>query len=59
MKRNKLLTPALPMHDYRTALERAVSWLGERYLLAAPVPRAPDPKPFFAETRGWLPSTRR
>jgi hypothetical protein len=42
---------AFPVHDYRRALQSAVSWLGDRYLLAAPVRRAPDRKPFFAETR--------
>jgi hypothetical protein len=58
VKRNKVLNPALPVHDYRPALQCAVSWLGDRYLLAAPVRRAPERKPFFAETRGWFPSTR-
>ncbi len=29
--------PQLPLHDYGLALQSAVSWLGERYLLAAPV----------------------
>ena len=48
--------PALPLHDYRIALKCAVSWLGDRYLLAAPVRRTPEQKPFFAETRRWLPT---
>ena len=58
--KRKARNPALPVHDYRPALECAVSWLGDRYLLAAPVRRAPVPerKPFFAETRHWFPSTR-
>lgn len=35
--------PQLPLHDYGLALQSAVSWLGERYLLAAPVAaRRPD-----------------
>jgi hypothetical protein len=35
--------PQLPVHDYGTALQSAVSWLGDRYLLAAPVTaRRPD-----------------
>ena len=60
MKLNKALNQALPMHDYRLALQSAVSWLGDRYLLAAPARRLPeDRKPFFAEIRSWLPSTRR
>ena len=58
MKRNKALNPALPVHDYRPALECAVSWLGDRYLLAEPVRRTTERKPFFAETRHWFPSTR-
>jgi len=56
--KRKALNPALPVHDYRPALECAVSWLGDRYLLAEPVRPAPDRKPFFAETRRWLPLAR-
>ena len=44
----------LPQHDYRMALQSAVSWLGERYLLAEPVMRrAAERKPFFVEVRAW------
>ena len=44
----------LPLHDYATALKDAVSWLGERYLLAEPAPRRrEEPKPFFAATKNW------
>jgi hypothetical protein len=44
----------LPRHDYNLALQTAVSWLGERYLLAEPVARRAEPaKPFFVETRSW------
>jgi hypothetical protein len=44
----------LPQHDYGLALQTAVSWLGERYLLAEPVSRrVEDRKPFFAEPRSW------
>jgi hypothetical protein len=51
---------ALPMHDYRLALQRAVAWLDDRYLLAEPARRLPEErKPFFSEIRRWLPSTRR
>jgi hypothetical protein len=57
MKR-KPVNPALPLHDYRPALQCAVSWLGDRYLLAQPVRRPPERNPFFAETRRWFPSTR-
>ncbi|HTU67414.1 MAG TPA: hypothetical protein VMF52_15810 [Steroidobacteraceae bacterium] len=58
MKRNKPRNPDLPVHDYRPALQCAVSWLGDRYLLAEPVRRSPERKSFFAETRAWFPSTR-
>jgi hypothetical protein len=59
VRRNKASNPALPIHDYRPALQCAVSWLGDRYLLAAPVRRQQhSSQPFFAETRRWLPSTR-
>jgi hypothetical protein len=47
------------MNDYRLALQRAVSWLGDRYLLAEPARRLPEERtPFFAEFRGWLPTRR-
>lgn len=43
MKRANDLQPQLPLHDYDLALQSAVSWLGDRYLLAAPIPaRRPD-----------------
>lgn len=43
MKRPNDLHPQLPLHDYGLALQSAVSWLGDRYLLAAPIPaRRPD-----------------
>jgi hypothetical protein len=59
MKRNRALNPALPVHDYRPALQCAVSWLGDRYVLAAPVARRHAVRePFFAETRRWFPTTR-
>jgi hypothetical protein len=57
VKRNKALNPLLPIHDYRPALQFAVSWLGQRYLLAEPVQRRPEePRPFFAETPRWFPA---
>ena len=59
MKLNKTLNPALPVHDYRPALQTALSWLGDRYLLAQPVNRvSAQGRPFFAETRRWMPATR-
>jgi hypothetical protein len=29
--------PTLPVHDYSYAVRNAVTWLGERYLLAVPI----------------------
>jgi hypothetical protein len=43
VKRPNDLHPQLPVHDYGTALQSAVSWLGDRYLLASPIAtRRPD-----------------
>lgn len=43
MKRPNDLHPQPPVHDYGLALQSAVSWLGDRYLLAAPMSaRRPD-----------------
>jgi hypothetical protein len=54
MKRKDLT--AIPLHDYRPALQGAVSWLGNRYLLAEPAPRlSEERKPYFAEQRRWHP----
>ena len=45
-------TPAtLPVHDYDLAVQRAVSWLGDRYLLAAPVTRRSAGLPAAANVR--------
>jgi hypothetical protein len=40
----KLKTPKkpAPTHDYRAALQNAVAWLGNRYLLAEPLNRRPE-----------------
>ena len=40
MKRTKESPKPLPQHDYALALRNAVSWLGDRYLLAQPVARS-------------------
>ena len=54
MKSPETLTRAISLHDYGPALQSALSWLGERYLLAEPVPRRNDePKPFFNAPRSW------
>jgi hypothetical protein len=56
MKR-KEMTTTIPMHDYRAALQGAVSWLGDRYLLAQPVARlSEERRPYFAEQRRWHPA---
>ena len=55
MKR-KETTSKIPLHDYRTALQDALSWLGDRHLLAEPVPRLSEERaPYFAEPRRWHP----
>jgi hypothetical protein len=43
MKRSNDLQAPLPMHDYELALQRAVSWLGDRHLLATPSVRLATP----------------
>ena len=37
-----LQTQPIPQHDYKPALQNAVSWMGDRYLLAEPVRRLKD-----------------
>jgi hypothetical protein len=59
MKRNVIQHSELPAYDYRPALQSALSWLGDRYLLAQPVNRvSAQRRPFFAEIRRWMPATR-
>ena len=56
MKR-KESNAALPLHDYRPALQGALSWLGDRYLLAEPVLRLREEhSPNYAESRRWHPA---
>lgn len=38
----KALSQKVPQHDYRPALQGALSWLGKRYLLAEPLNRRAD-----------------
>jgi hypothetical protein len=64
-KANRILltnTPSTAVersYDYGPALQSAVSWLGNRYLLAEPVQRRAEPeKSFFVEQRRWYPATR-
>lgn len=59
MKRRTDKILLAPTHDYGPALQSAVSWLGDRYLLAEPVPRRKEPPPpYFVEPRRWYPATR-
>jgi hypothetical protein len=44
VKNRKNLKQGIPTHDYRPALQGALSWLGERYLLAEPVNRRSEEK---------------
>jgi hypothetical protein len=41
-KTSKMPVKAIPPHDYRPALQGALSWLGKRYLLAEPLNRRTD-----------------
>ncbi len=56
MKRKEIT--ALPLHDYSPALQGAMSWLGDRYLLAEPVARLnlkEERGSYFSEQRRWHP----
>ena len=39
MTNTKQKKQPVPTHDYRAALQNAVAWLGNRYLLAEPLNR--------------------
>ena len=43
----------LPVNDYSAALRNAVSWLGERYLLAVPVARSEATPRYLPQGPGW------
>ena len=54
MKRSESSSGSIPRHDYGLALKSAVTWLGDRYLLAAPLPKRSDErKDYFIEPRRW------
>jgi hypothetical protein len=57
MKLPNQIPPRLPVEDYSRAIDGAVSWLGDRYLLASPInvrSQGHSPWHFFAEGRpGW------
>jgi len=60
MKSHSRPDPVISRHDYGPALQSAVSWLGERYLLADPVPRRnPERTAFFNVPRSWHPQSPR
>jgi hypothetical protein len=47
----------IPLYDYRAALQGALSWLGDRHLLAEPVARLREERtPYFTEPRRWHPA---
>jgi hypothetical protein len=55
MKNSESSSISIPQHDYALALKSAVSWLGDRYLLADPLPRRRNErKEYFTESRRWL-----
>jgi len=52
MKRSNDSQSPLPVHDYEPALQRAVSWLGDRHLLATPSVRLPSARRAAQHTLG-------
>jgi hypothetical protein len=42
MNRPEKKASLVPTHDYEQARQKAVSWLGDRYLLAEPARKRPD-----------------
>jgi hypothetical protein len=50
---------SIPLHDYGPALRSAVSWLGDRYLLAEPVERRADHRSSHPDTPTVSGSARR
>lgn len=60
MKNPERSNRELALHDYGPALRNAVSWLGDRYLLAEPVQRRSEElKPFYNSQPGWYPQAAR
>ena len=54
MRSSESASDVLPKHDYAQALKSAVSWLGDRYLLAEPLrKRREEPRDYFLQTRRW------
>jgi hypothetical protein len=58
MNTKKSTSQTIPQHDYRSALEGALSWLGDRYLLAEPLNRrSDDAKVHVSESQHSQPSS--
>jgi hypothetical protein len=56
MKRKPSNVP-IPLQDFRPASLGAVSWLGDRHLLAEPMPRLIEGRTaYFAESPRWHPA---
>jgi hypothetical protein len=54
MKRHKEPALPLPQFDYGLSLQTAVSWLGDRHVLAKPVPSRNVGRPaYFVERQRW------
>lgn len=59
MKRPEGSSNSIPVHDYGNAVQSAVSWLGDRYLLASPTPRLSEERHgFFVEPQRWYGASR-
>jgi hypothetical protein len=54
----KALSRKVPPHDYSPALRGALSWLGNRYLLAEPLNRRSDNQILRSEPHGAQPQLR-
>lgn len=56
MKLDTQTPPRLPVEDYQQALRSAVSWLGDRHLLATPIRRRHAAAPFQLQQApiGWF-----
>jgi hypothetical protein len=58
VKRRETTRP-IPLHDYGQALQTAVSWLGDRYLLAEPVNRRrEEASRYFNVPHSWYSASR-
>lgn len=55
--KNESLTASIPQHDYALALKSAVSWLGDRYLLAEPLPKRHEEHTNYIRRLGNEPAT--